>query len=262
MLLTLKVVDKDENVLEEFQGESEISLVYKEEYKIGDHIILTSSEKDIFLEVQIDDALGSALVYITKNEIVYRVPDTEGRRSLSPKAFAGHLHLLSARAVLKEEINNYRNLAVNVIDQHGDTGCYPHASANVETRGESVFAAKNAIDGVIENHSHGEWPYSSWGINMREDAEFKLEFGRSVLAEKLHLYTRADFPHDNWWKKVTLSFSDGSTIEWELEKTDKAHVLELGGKKIEWLLFHKLIKAEDPSPFPALTQIEVYGREI
>lgn len=44
-----------------------------------------------------------------------------------------------------------RNLAKNVMDQHGETNCYPHASANVETRGEAVFAARNAIDGV-----HGE----------------------------------------------------------------------------------------------------------
>ena len=28
---------------------------------------------------------------------------------------------------------------------------------------------------------------------------------------------------------------------------------------ITWLKFGKLIKADDPSPFPALTQIEVYG---
>ncbi|WOO35364.1 carbohydrate-binding protein [Anaerocolumna sp. AGMB13020] len=262
MLLTLKVVDKDGNSKAVTEGEGDITLVHREEYQNGDQIILTSSEKNIFLKVQVDDALGSAYVYITKNEIVYKIPDTEGRRSLSPKTFTGNIHLLSARAAAKEEIGNYRNLAVNVMDQHGDTGCYPHASANVETRGESVFAAKNAIDGVIENHSHGEWPYSSWGINMREDAEFKLEFGRSVLAEEIHLYTRADFPHDNWWQRVTLTFSDGSNREWELEKSDKAHILVLEGKKIEWLMLHNLIKAEDPSPFPALTQIEVYGREV
>ena len=31
---------------------------------------------------------------------------------------------------------------------------------------------------------------------------------------------------------------------------------------ITWLSFGKLIKADDPSPFPALTQIEVYGVEM
>ena len=114
---------------------------------------------------------------------------------------------------------------------------------------------------MIENHSHGNWPYASWGINRREDAEFKLEFGRSVIIDQINLYTRADFPHDNWWEKVTLTFSDGSFTDLELEKSDRAHVLRLNGKKAEWLLLHKLVKSGDPSPFPALTQIEVYGRE-
>ena len=33
------------------------------------------------------------------------------------------------------------------------------------------------------------------------------------------LYTRADYPHDNWWKSGTVIFSDGSTLELELAKT-------------------------------------------
>ncbi len=261
MLLELKVVDKDGNLLALNKGEGEVSLVYKEEYKEGDKLLITSLKKDCFLYIQVDDALGTALVYITKNEITYQIPFEEARFSLSPKAFSGNIHLLSVREVMEEEKGNYRNLAQNVMDQPGVDGCYPHASANAETRGESVFAAKNAIDGVIENHSHGNWPYASWGINRREDAEFKLEFGRSVIIDKINLYTRADFPHDNWWEKVTLAFSDGSISELELEKSDRAHVLKLNGKKAEWLLLHKLVKSKDPSPFPALTQIEVYGRE-
>lgn len=38
------------------------------------------------------------------------------------------------------------------------------------TRGESVFAAQNAIDGITVNTCHGEWLYQSWGINMQEDS--------------------------------------------------------------------------------------------
>ena len=49
------------------------------------------------------------------------------------------------------------------------------ASANVETRGESVFAARNAIDGVKANRSHGAWPFESWGINRQDDAQLTLE---------------------------------------------------------------------------------------
>lgn len=259
--LSIKVIDEQGNVRAENACKDDVMLVYQDEYKVGDKIVLSSTEKDIYLMVQVDDALGLSFVYFTKNEVVYQIPFEEKRVSYSPKVFMGKMHLLSARLATKEEIDVYKNLALNVMDQHGDTGCYPHATANVETRGESVFAARNAIDGVRENHSHGGWPYESWGINMQDDAAMKLEFGRRVEIDKIVLYTRADFPHDSWWKEVTFSFSDGTTMQWELEKSDKAHVLHFEKKIVEWVLLSNLIKADDPSPFPALSQIEVYGIE-
>lgn len=88
----------------------------------------------------------------------------------------------------------------------------------------------------------------------------KLDFGRPVLADKIVLYTRSDFPHDNWWQQVMIRFSDGSEQEFCLEKSSRAHVLPIPEKEIIWLELCNLIKAEDPSPFPALSQIEVYGR--
>ena len=48
-------------------------------------------------------------------------------------------------------------------------------SANVETRGEAVFAARNAIDGIYENDAHGIWPYQSWGINRDPNAALTLD---------------------------------------------------------------------------------------
>ena len=119
---------------------------------------------------------------------------------------------------------------------------------------------KTPFDGVRANRSHGEWPYESWGINMQDDAAMKLDFGRPVLADRIVLYTRSDFPHDNWWQQVTIRFSDGSEQEFPLEKSSRAHVLPIPEKEITWLELCNLIKAEDPSPFPALSQIEVYGR--
>lgn len=96
---------------------------------------------------------------------------------------------------------------------------------------------------------------------MQDDAELTLEFGRPVDFDKILLYTRADFPHDNWWTQVTLTFSDGTEETVELEKSSRAHVIPLVRKAITWLKLGRLIKADDPSPFPALTQIEVYGTE-
>ncbi|HEX3023234.1 MAG TPA: carbohydrate-binding protein [Lachnospiraceae bacterium] len=260
-ILSLKILHANGDTVCVSSGENEVNLVHTCEYVDGDRISITSSENHIFLVVQVDDALGSAFVYFTEKECNYYIPFGEKRVCYSPKVFVGNRHLLTARVATKEEIASYKNLALNVMDQHGDTNCYPHATANVETRGESVFAARNAIDGVRENRSHGEWPYQSWGINRQDDAQMKVDFGREVITDKIKMYTRADFPHDNWWTKVTIEFSDGSEIEWELEKSYDPHILTFEKKKVSWIVLKNLIKADDPSPFPALTQIEVYGVE-
>jgi hypothetical protein len=46
-----------------------------------------------------------------------------------------------------------------------------------------------------------------------------------------------------------------------MEKSVESHTFAIEKKNITWIKLGELIKAEDPSPFPALTQIEVYGRE-
>lgn len=47
----------------------------------------------------------------------------------------------------------------------------------------------------------------------------------------------------------------------DLEKTDVSQEFSFEEKTISWLVLKELIKADDPSPFPALTQIEVFGTE-
>ncbi|MDF2613198.1 MAG: hypothetical protein K0S71_984 [Clostridia bacterium] len=259
MELSLKVVKEDGCIIASRTGQDEVNLVFEGTYEKGDLIVIETSEGNQFYKVQVDDALGPALVYLTNHKWQYQIPFGEKKICYSPKTFYGDKHLLYVRAVTKEEIDAYRNVALNVVDQHGESGCYPHVTANVETRGESVFAAKNAINGNRENHLHGAWPYESWGINQDDEAALKVAFGRTVEVDKVVLYTRSDFPHDNWWKQVTLRFSDGSHITWDLERSDKGHTLTFDKKKIEWIQISDLIKADDPSPFPALSQIEVYG---
>ncbi len=257
--LSLKIQNREGKTLCVSSGEDFASLVYAAEYQEGDCIILETSEKNIHIFLQVDDAMGHSLCYMT-DTIRYMIPFGEKRISYSPKAFSGNRHYLHVRMARTDEVSAYRNLALNVNDQHGDTHCYPHASANVETRGEAVFAARNAIDGVCENRSHGEWPYESWGINRNPDAELLLDFGREVEADKVALTLRADFPHDSWWTQVTLEFSDGTEMEWKLKKSGLPQELSFEKKTISWVKLCKLKKAEDESPFPALTQIEVYGR--
>lgn len=261
MEFCIKVYDKSGQMVAVRHGEDEVSLMCAREYQEGDRFGLEISEKNVFVWLQWDDALGKSLVYLTGN-VDYTIPFGEKRVNLSPKAFSGKRHLLYVRAARDYEIHAYRNLALNVNDQHGDVNCYPHASANVETRGESVFAAKNAIDGVVINDSHGEWPYASWGINRREDAVMRVDFGRTVEADRIILYTRSDFPHDNWWEEAVFTFSNGTRIPFPMEKSDRPHELTFEKMQIEWVEIGELKKAPGPSPFPALTQIEVYGTDL
>ena len=258
--LILKVLDRNDTTICEASGEGFVDLVCKKEYEEGDKIILQTSEKNIHINVQLDDALGKAQMFL-KEDLSFEIPFGEKRFNRSAKIFSGNLHYLYAEEATESEVYAYRNLALNQNDQHREVGCYPHASANVETRGESVFAAQNAIDGVRANLWHGSWPWTSWGINRQADAEIKIDFGRTVWTDKIVLYTRADFPHDSWWTQVTLHFSDGSSMDWELQKTNLAQVLEFEKKEISWIMMNQLIKADDESPFPALTQLEVYGAD-
>lgn len=260
--LMIGILDKNGDLLTSETGSGEVHLVYDGHYQEGDQVMFTIFEQPAYIVWQADDALGPAFCYVTEKSVIYEIPFGEKKIPYSTRAFSGDRHYLYVRSARKDEVCAYRNLALNAYDNHKNTGCFPHATANVETRGESVFAARNAIDGVCENRGHGEWPYASWGINMQEDAEMKVDFGRTVEADKIRLYTRADFPHDNWWRQVKLEFSDGSVLVWDLEKSVKPHEISFAPKKIIWVRLYDLLKADDPSPFPALSQIEVYGQNI
>lgn len=73
---------------------------------------------------------------------------------------------------------------------------------------------------------------------------------------------RADFPHDSWWEEAVVEFSDGSRETLHFEKAGTPQSFPIEPRKIEWLVLKELKKAADSSPFPALTQIEVFGTEI
>ena len=258
---TIKIVNDEGAVRCADTAPGFASLVFNGEYRPGDKIVITPSEENRHVWLQVDEVLGASQVYLT-GEFTYTVPFDLKKRNLPPKAFTGNTHYLYVREVYPELLGCYRNLALNVCDQHDAHHIYPHASANVETRGEAVFFACNAIDGICENRNHGIWPYQSWGINRQADAALTIDFGRDVEVDQIVLFTRADFPHDNWWTQVTLRFSDGSVEIWSLEKSRFHQILKFPPKRISWVKLGDLIQADDPSPFPALTQLEVYGTEL
>lgn len=250
------------------RGEDEVYLVYPQQYEPGDRIIFTADQVPGFYVIRVDGAMDEAYVYLTQGRVEYPIPFerneySQGDRiSYCPGSFAGPSHYITMRRARPEEDRNFRNLAKNVMDQHEDVGCYPHAHANAETKGPiaPLFAARNVIDGVLANTCHYPWPFQSWGIDQREDAEITVEFGRPVDVEELRLTTRADFPHDSWWTQGTVSFSDGTSEVVELGKRVESQSFPIKRRGITWLKVGQLIKADDSSLFPALTQIEAFGR--
>ena len=259
--IKLKVLNHTGHTLMTCDADDAVSLVYTGAYQPGDRIAMEVEHPGQFCVVQFEDTMDPALIYVAQREINFYIPFGEQAITYSPKSFQGSRHLIRARLARPEELAVRRNLALNCYDQHGETGYYPHASANVETRGEAVFAARNAIDGIFANSSHGEYPYQSWGINRDPNAALTLDFGREVLLDELRITERADFPHDNYWVRATVTFSDGSSLEIPLVKSRKPQSITFEPRRVRSLVLSHLIQAEGPSPFPALTQIEAWGRE-
>lgn len=244
------------------QGDRKVELAFKEEYAEGDVISFSCDDKNVFLVVQFEDTVPASLVYYTGGEYQLPVPFGDKRVGYSPKSFTGKLHLLAARYATDKEVAARRNLALNPFDHHQNECLYPHSVANVETRGEASFASRNAINGNYANADHGYWPYESWGINSQDDAALTLDFGRKVKLDEVGITIRADFPHDNYWQKVDVIFDDAESLTLELDKVDTTQLFELPNKVVEKVTFTHLIKdPNDPSPFPALTQIEFWGTE-
>ncbi len=247
----------------EAEGQEELCLSYEGEYRKGDIIDISGLVPGRFYVVRIDQVMAPSIVYITKSEVLYPIPFYALKENINPLAFSGCRHTVYIKEAQSYEVNVYRNLSENTFDQHSEAAVFPHASANIETRGESVFAAQNAINGNIAHGSHGEWPYESWGINRDPKAEFRLDFGRPVNIQEIWIYERCDFPHDNWWTEGTITFSTGRTVALPLEKRPdgSAQKFSVTENNVTFLTLSRLIQAEDPSPFPALTQIKVFGHE-
>lgn len=266
--LRIIVENAQGEVKHQASGKDELWTVYGMQYQPGDRLVFHAGEVPGFYVIRVDSCLDEAYVYLTQERLEYTVPFERtnplnlDRFSHHPGSFSGERHYITIRKARLEENGAFRNLALNVMDQQNSVGCYPHAYANAETKGPiaPLFAARNVIDGILASTGHAPWPFTSWGIDQREDAEITVEFGRPVDMDELRLTTRADFPHDSWWVRGTVTFSDGTSEVVELGKKVEPQAFPIQRKGITWLKLGQLIKADDPSPFPALTQIEVYGR--
>ena len=239
-----------------------VMLQIEERYKEGDYLSICTDIWPIPLRICLDKTRPAADIWLTANRMEFQIPFKKDRGVYPVNAFSLENSYISVEKISQEEWEIYRNLSENPWDKRGETSYYPHCRANAETRDEAVFAARNTIDGVLENSCHGEWPYQSWGEDENQSAEIMIEFGRRVLVDKVTICLRADFPHDNYWKEATLLFSDGSREKITLKKTKEVQKFVVIPRKIEWVKLIEMIRGEEESPFPALTQWAVYGKNV
>ena len=251
--------DGEGRQLEAVQHVSEALLCINREYQPGDAVEILSDNKHLW--VQMDAAILPGEVYLPEGRMTWVIPQGEHRLAYSPAAFTGGRHIMTARCMTEAEVAARRNLARNPADLRGDTNFFPHCTANVETRNEACFCARNVIDGMRHSNNHGEWPWQSWGIGAREDAWCQLDFGRDVTVDEMALTLRADFPHDAYWVAGHVVLSDGTEIAYDLEKNGDRQFIPLGKHTVRWMRLERMQKSNDPSAFPALIEWEVFGSE-
>lgn len=260
--LTIEILNESNVTKSKFFGHEEALLSYEKRYQEGDKIHFTNISENKYLVIKIDDGLKESLIYLIGSTLEFLIPFDEQAKPYSKNTFKGIKHNISMRFAKEHEVYAYRDIAENVMDKRGETTYYPHATANVETRNESVFAARNVIDGCTDTQSHGSWPYQSWGTDQREDAQIKIDFGRKVEVDKIALYLRADYPHDTYWNYIKVEFSDGSNKVVEPVKLCEAQCFEFDKKIITWIKLSNFKKAEEEIDFAALTEIQIYGNDI
>ena len=258
-MITVTVLSSEGAVLASAEHPEEAWLSVDRVYQPGDVIRISGPSR---LRVRMDQALPAGEVFLPSGAMTWPVPAGEHRLAYAPGTFEAPRHVIFAAAVPESGLLSSRNLALNPADLRGDTDFYPHCTANVETRNEACFCARNVIDGLRLNTFHGEWPFQSWGIGAREDAWCRLDLGRPVVAERMALTLRADFPHDAYWTAGHVVLSDGTDLSFPLRKTGDRQWIDLGNRTVSWLRLERLIKSDDPSAFPALRQWEVFGRDL
>lgn len=257
-VLKFECRNKDGNIICAAEAQENLELTWSHVYEEGDALVIYGCPGQ-FLELQLEEAVRPAVIYLKESPFVYRIPMGEERMPYAPEAFEGSEHRIFVRSIEKPQ--GRRMLSENSLDVRGETAAYPHCTATIETRGESVFAARNTIDGLTETNDHGKWPYTSWGEGEDPGASIMIEFGREVEVDEVQFYLRSDFPHDNYWQHAVLELEHSGDIPVSFEKTGEMQRIFVEKQKTSWVKLKNLQKDEtDPSPFPALTQWRVFGR--
>ena len=157
----------------------------------------------------------------------------------------------------------YHNVALNPKDVHDSVWLkqpvklYPHARSNSECRMEACFMARCAISDTINNLCHGP-ACPSWGPDQSLNIWWLVDFGKEVAVDSVTLYIRHDFPHDSYWYKGILNFSDSSRIRINIDSTAKGQGYKFSKRVTRWMRIDSLVWRV-PNTWCAMTQVKVWG---
>ena len=259
--LTLRVCNSAGAILASASASGSAALDYSSPYQQGDSIQVTAPPRDKHLVIQVDENVPESMIYSPGAQFTFAIPFGTLANGYDPKAFTGAAHLVKAHIATPAEIAAYRNVALDALDQRGQSQYFPHAIASSVTRNDPVFFERNAIDGNTNNLHHGKWPYESWGNGLNADPWLKVDFGRDVTIDKVRLTIRADFPHDTYWTSLTILLSDGGTQDITLRKTAAPQEYTFPAKTVRWIQLKNFKQPAQPLGYAAVTEIEVYGRD-
>lgn len=159
MKLTLKIHSADGSIRYQTRGEQHCELVWTGSYEPGDYIRITAAP-ETFARIRPDLLISPALVYLHDGEFSFEIPFGRAKEPYPQGAFTGLDHQLTVEAAAPPA-GRYI-LSENPLDIRGESRVFPYCTASVETGGESVFAARNTIDGLLVTQGHGFFPYTSW----------------------------------------------------------------------------------------------------
>ena len=231
-------------------------------------VTLPDDQKHFYFNL--DSRVKEALIYAPDGVFEYTVPSSADLQNTMPFTLREHnFPTISARLPSYQELAAEKNIALNpyatATDDHNNA--FPHATTNSafpqtgNGNGDANYRARCAIDGFVNNKFHGEYPAQSWGPAQNVNGLFyEINFGRSVKANRLELYIRADFPHDDPFNNVEVEFSDGTKQNLGgLQRTADAQKFNLNGKETSSV---KLYCTASSNTWAGFTQVEVYGMDI
>lgn len=220
-----------------------------------------------YLKIKVGDGLKEAILYSPKGEFYINMPPKSDVNGDENNEIPEGKTSAYAFPPSYEELNTYRNLALNPYDFQSEVAPrdlhFPHVTASSECRNELIFMARNAIDGNSKNNGgHSSWKFRAWGPEKAGESWIKVDFGREVEIDKILLTLRADFPHDGVWQNVCLEFSDGKrqAKAFALKKSADIQEIKFPKTTTSYVKLYFTQDAKKPM-WCALSEIEVYGRD-